>query len=320
MKALLLLVLVSTVASLAFARGAARGLLQTDDDFLGELAGGEPLGSTSTECSAFSKLDILILSGSCSGRAAADCEAVAEAQNAFNEAYVEWWIGDDGNVDTGRVCDSGLIEAAAEAVATAVAQVFTTAVVKVSCTGEGFACGYAISDGTAFAIAFAEAIALAAADASQGDIEAWCVADIRALASAFAQAADRSRAETCTTGGTEEDFQMSYASAVVDAIATALARASATACNADAAKAESECFGRASSTTDEIVEGPGKAAAVQVTACEGGAAECCEPTFDRRRICSCEECDGPLRLQTQRGSDDARRSWRNRSGEICFCI
>jgi len=317
MKAFMLLLLVA--AALSASQG--RDLTQDDEPlmFIDEVGGGEPLGSVSTSCSAFSFLQILATGGTCTGSSSADCVAIADAQNAFVEVYEDWWVGDDGNVDGEKVCQSELVQVAAEAIATAIAKVWTTAFVKVTCEGQGFACGWAVGNGEAFAIAFAEAIATAAADVSMDNVEAFCVADIRAIAGALAEAAESARADTCTTGGTEVDFESSYASAVVDAIASAFASATASACGADdSAKAQSECFGTASSIAEMELEGEG-AAGEQVIACEGGKAECCTERFAGRRFCGCTECNGPLRLQTD-DSGDGRVSWQDQSGEICFCV
>jgi len=313
------MLLLLVAAALSSTQG--RQVLQDDGppEFTDQLGGGPELGTVSTSCSAFSFLRILATQGTCTGSSSADCLAIAEAQDAFVEAYEDWWIGADDIVDGERVCSSELVQVAAEAIATAVAKVWVSAFVKVSCEGQGFACGWAVGNGEAFAVAFAEAIAQAAADASSDDVEAFCFADIRAIAGAFAEAADSARAETCTNEGTAVDFESSYTAAVVDAIASAFASATASACEADdAAKARSECFGIASSTVTTDLVGE-EAAGGQLAACEGAQAECCTDRFAGRRFCGCTECNGPLRLQTD-GSGEGQVSWQDATGNICFCI
>lgn len=304
---------------------ATHALAQEDlpDDF-DTLNGGKPLGSTDSSCSAFSNLEILVTAGRCRGRATANCNAVSEAMNDYQQAYEEWWIGDDGEVDTNLVCDGERVQAAAVACARAIARVWTDAIVKVDCDGQGFACGYAIADGEAFAVAFAEALAVAAADAGSEGVNGWCVADIRAISGALARAAESARAQACSEGLPAEDFESNYAGAVVNAIATAFAEASAFVCNDDGAQASSDCFGEATAVIDTIEDtgasGTGGTQVEQQLACEGNKAVCCTSEFDTRRFCNCDNCNGPLRLQTREdASTGTLTSWQDRSDDICFC-
>lgn len=278
------------------------------------LGDGKPLPSSVT-CSVFSSLKITATAGKCTGLASADCTAVGESQSTFVEAYEDWWIGDDGDLDDVKLCEKETVETAAKAIATAVAKVWASAFVLVECEGQGFACGWAASNGEAFAMAFAEAIAFAAADASLPDVDAFCVADIRAISGALAQAAESARADTCTAGGTSTDFEDNYASAVVDAIAEAFASATASACKLDdEARAKSECFGVADSGVVEVVEGA--ADTEQLRACEGGAATCCG---NPKRFCGCDNCNGPLRRQSEADGMGTQESWKDTTGTICFC-
>ncbi|GMH36890.1 hypothetical protein BSKO_04763 [Bryopsis sp. KO-2023] len=272
-------------------------------------------GAADSSCSAFSTLEILVTAGKCVGTASADCRAVSESTSVFKEAFEEWW-GEEG------VCDSGKAETAVTSIATAVAKVWSNAAVKVDCDGLGFACGWSISNGNAFALAFAEAIAQAAAEAGAStDANGFCFADVRAVAGVFAEAAARAQADTCTTGGASEDFENSYVQAVQKGIATAFARATASACDVDGeVAASSECFGEADSSTEGAVAKSGDVCGgiQQLQACTGIVKDkCCHSDF-RRSLCTCRGCNGPWFKKT--GAGDAKKSFANRAGDLCFCL
>ncbi|GMH36247.1 hypothetical protein BSKO_04115 [Bryopsis sp. KO-2023] len=271
-------------------------------------------GAQDTSCSAYSSLDILVLAGRCSGTAAAECGTVSISENSYVEAFDEWW-GEN------EQCDAGKAETAATAIARAVAEVYTSAAVKVTCDGVGFACGWALAEGNTFALAFAEAVAQASAEVVVGPgAEAFCFADIRALSGVFAEAAARAQADACSKGGDAEDWQESFVVAVQQGVARALARATASACAVGAeVAAESECTGEAESTTQEdIVKGGDVCGGVaQLLACTGKAADlCCN---SNRNVCTCrgDGCDGfPLIRKSNAGQ---KASFENRKGVICFC-
>lgn len=271
-------------------------------------------GAADTSCNAYSFLEILVTAGSCKGTASADCSAVSESTSAFEEAFNEWW-GDEG------LCDSGKAEAAATAVATAVAKVWSNAAVKVNCEGLGFACGWSIANGNTFAVAFAEAVAQAAAEAGVGvEADSFCFADIRALSTVFATAAAQAQADACTTGGTVEDFEDSYVKAVQVGIATAFAEATASACSESGeVSASSKCTGEATSSTEEniIIAGDVCGGLSQIPACTGEIKEkCCADSY-RRNLCTCKDCNGPWFRRTREG--DAKKTFANRQGNLCFC-
>lgn len=277
-------------------------------------------GAVDTTCSAFASLQILVTGGSCKGTATADCKSVSRSQNAFKETFDEWW-SDEG------VCDSGKAEAAASAVAKAIAKVWANAAVKVTCEGMGFACGWSISDGQAWSVAFAEAIAQAAAETNAGtEADAFCFADVRSLAGVIAEAAATSQADACTTGGTVEDFESSYAASIQTGIASAFAKATAEACNADgelAASSSCSGVGESEAKGETFAHGDACAGLAQIETCAGpGVADCCSPRF-RRRLCNCSR-DGCRHGPWVRKSDfDARsnalRSFEDRRGNVCFC-
>ncbi|GAB5407600.1 MAG: hypothetical protein Aurels2KO_58310 [Aureliella sp.] len=158
-------------------------------------------------------------------------QAVSSSQSEFKEAYDEWWSGDGDSA-----CDGGKAEAAATAVATAIARVWANAASKVQCDGRGFACGWSIANGNTYALGFAEALAQAAAEAADGDLAtAFCYADVRAVSTALAEAAASAQSDVCVTNtGKQKDFQESYVQAVKVAIANAFASATARACNSEA--------------------------------------------------------------------------------------
>lgn len=272
-------------------------------------------GAADTSCSAFSTLEILVTAGRCTGTASADCRAVTQSTSVFKEAFEEWW-GEEG------VCDSGKAETAVTSIATAVAKVWSNAAVKVNCDGHGFACGWSVANGNAFALAFAEAIAQAAAEAGAStDANGFCFADIRAVAAVFAEAAASAQADTCTTGGASEDYEKSYVAAVQKGIATAFARATASACDAEGeVAAESECSGEADSSTEGDVAQSGDVCGgiLQLKACTGTVKDkCCSADF-KRSLCTCRNCKGPWFKRT--GAGDAKKAFANRAGDLCFCL
>lgn len=272
-------------------------------------------GAADSSCSAFSTLEISVTAGKCVGTASADCRAVTESTSEFREAFEEWWGGEG-------VCDSGKAEVAVTSIAKAVARVWSNAAVKVHCDGLGFACGWSISNGNTFALAFAESLAQAAAEAGAStDANGFCFADVRSVATVFAEAAANAQADTCTTGGSAEDFENSYVEAVQKGIATAFARATASACDVDGeVSASSECFGEAESSTEQNIAKNGDVCGgvQQVKACTGAVQQkCCSPDF-RRSLCTCRNCKGPWFRKTNAG--DAKKSFANRAGDLCFCL
>lgn len=322
MRTLSLVLLLAAAACVSQGRhilqdGASGEDLPVDEN--GFLTGptGKPVPDAPATCSAFSSLRILATAGSCTGVAGASCLAVSESQSSFIEAYEEWWVGaDNTTVDESKLCAEGDVEVFAQAIATAIAKVWADAFVKVNCDGQGFACGWSAANGEAFATAFAEALAFAAADASLPNVDAFCVADIRAISVALAEAAESARAQTCTDGGESTDFESNYAAAIVDAIATAYARATATACKFDdSVKADSECFGTADSGALEVLTA-GDATVTQLAACEGVVKDtCCG--LDRR-FCGCDGCNGPLRKVSR--PDETRELWEDATKTVCFCV
>lgn len=151
---------------------------------------------------------------------------MSSSQSVFKEAFEDWFAeGEDA-------CSGEAIEAAATSVAVAIAEVWTSAAAKVTCDGYGFACGWSIADGSAFALGFAEALASAAAEAVSGDAATgFCYADIRAVSVVLAEAASEAQESACVENeGTEEAFQASYVQAVKVAVADAFASATASAC------------------------------------------------------------------------------------------
>lgn len=206
---------------------------------------------------------------------------------------------------------------------------WTEATSTVTCTGQGYACGWSAGSGKAWAAAFAEAVAQAAADASDptGAAEAFCFADVRASSAAIATAAADAQAEACTTGGTVESYEKAFASTVATAIATAFASATAETCNSgDEVKASSLCKGKATSDVekDEFKYGSACAGASQAKACTGGKfKECCSKSY-RRRFCQCKDdgCEGGtwLRATNYNEAENTKRSFKSKeSADTCFC-
>lgn len=289
------------------------------------------LGAPSTKCSAVSTLQIEVTQGKCSGTSRANCKTWAQSESVFQEAYSEWWSEGD------KICDSNTVTAAANAVATAIAQVWTSAAVDVDCSeGVGFACGWSFANGETFGTAVAEAVAQAAADASlaleeSGDedgaaaADAFCFADVRAIAGGMAQAASDAAADACAGSGiTASDYSDSFASAIEKVVADAFASATAGVCatedGADVT-AESRCDGTGEVTGETIVGGAGEfcTGTKKVPLCSGIVEEkCC--TDKPRRSCrisrkDCKKCKSPF-MRTKKGEATIFTSG---DGTPCLC-
>lgn len=243
-------------------------------------------------------------------------------QNDYKEAYEEWWSAE------GAECDKGKAEAAAKAIGTATASVWAEAAVKVKCEGVGFACGWSASGGEAWAIAFAEALAQAAAEATDphGASDAFCFSDVRALSAAIAAAAAKAQADACTEGKEVTAYEEGLAVSIAEAVADAFATATAAACSEDGtASASSSCDGKGTSkvTEDKFTLGDTCAAVSQVNACKGPGKDMCCPESFQRTICTCmtKKCEnGPWIKQSDFDSaTNSIRSLRDSKGNICFC-
>lgn len=292
-------------------------------------------GAPTTQCSAVSTLQIEVTRGRCTGTSSASCKTWEQSQRTFQDAFEEWWSEGD------KVCDGNTVQATAQAIATAIAKVWTSAAVAVDCDEkfQGFSCGWSFANGEAFGSALAEAAAVAAADASStleaaGDpgaqvADAFCYSDIRAIGAGFATAAANAHTDACqrTGDGPVEKYESSFVSSIQTVVANALARASARVCQTpDGAdvSAESKCFGDGSVKEDGTFEGDGDFCfgLEAVPACEGkGEAACCteKRANSRSRLCminGCRKCKGPWK----KVSDvEFGLQWQNTAGKKCFC-
>lgn len=296
----------------------------------------ECLGSPSAKCSAVSILRILVTQGKCSGVARADCKTWSQSETVYQEAFSEWWSQGD------KICDGNTVTAAAKAVASAIAKVWTSAAVEVECSeGQGFACGWSFANGETTAASIAEAVAQAAADASlaledTGDdgaaaADAFCFADIRAIRGALASAAATAATDACAFSGEDpvSTYTASYASAIETVVADAFAKASAKTCFTEDGKggsdvaASSLCSGTAEVDSKVELDGSGDFCfgTRDVPLCTGIVEEaCCGNKTSRSRVCrvsrsTCQKCNGPW-IRFRRGEAVL---YEDSKGNTCLC-
>ncbi|GMH41871.1 hypothetical protein BSKO_09781 [Bryopsis sp. KO-2023] len=299
-----------------------------------------PGGPPSTSCSAVSTLQIEVTRGKCRGTSSANCKTWSQSQEVFQEAFEEWW----SEGETKDVCDGNKVDVAAQAVATAIAKVWTSAAVDVECDdkSQGFSCGWSFANGETFGVAVAEAVATAAADASlaledseqEGSevADAFCFADVRAISGVFTQAASDAAADACTGTGQEPAsvYESSFVSSIKTVVADAFASASARVCRSEDGAdvtAESLCQGVGEVSSAEKFEGDGNFCFgfSDIPACEGlGGSTCCslKPNARSCRFNKDPKCTGSCRKNTWRTvkAEDGRKVWRDqRSNVQCFC-
>ncbi|GMH39303.1 hypothetical protein BSKO_07201 [Bryopsis sp. KO-2023] len=205
--------------------------------------------TTSTSCSAFGSLSIRVKSGRCRGRAAASCTAHASATSQIDEQVRA--------LSTQDFCSPVVVQSTAGAMATAVASVHTQALSQVKCTGQGFGCGFALSQGSSFAQGYAEAFAKSVAAAFVGPNSGVCLADIRALATAIAEAAASAQASSCVSGrGSATQFSSAFVKSVSVAIARAFALATAEVCGKNELSATSKCTAEVEGSSNVLLPCP----------------------------------------------------------------
>ncbi|GMH37680.1 hypothetical protein BSKO_05553 [Bryopsis sp. KO-2023] len=299
------MVLCALVLALAVSSAYGRGLAQTD-----------------ATCAATSSIEIIVKGGSCDAQAVVTCQASATAKSEFESAFIEWWADDFD----GHVCDSQRRDAAARAVATAIAQVAVSAFGKITCTDyadvEG--CAWGVGKADAWAIATAEALAVAMVDFGQG--RSFCEADVTALAASVVDVTGKAQADACVKGGeiSNVDFESIFVKGIQKSVAEAFASATASFCNTgDGVFAESKCKGQGSSLGEGgvtiIGDGEGKGKAAKVPTCSGEVeAKCCVGDFNAS-ICLCRG-DGCPWERTSDFTSNAARTWAARRGGMkCFC-
>ncbi|GMH41850.1 hypothetical protein BSKO_09760 [Bryopsis sp. KO-2023] len=270
----------------------------------------------SSRCTAVAGLQIVTTSGSCSGRVGADCTVWTKSEDVYVGEFVTFYSNPD------RICDRGFVMARATAIATAIAEVHASTFVSLTCTGTGFACGWSFAGGEGFALSVAEAVAFAAATASVQtgtDIaNSFCFADIRAISGAIAAATTSAFSDTCTSGGTAEDWQRSYARAIQQVVVNALATAFSRACiePSDTSSA-TECTGGTSNASSGGAGGTGEFCAgtdIVTDLCTGSAGNrCCASTQDFcPPIGPCPGCQLPW---VRAGPS----VWQKNDGKFCLC-
>lgn len=288
--------------------------------FLVALAG-SAVAQTSVQCSAHAFLQIRSTGGgTCRASSSNHCSAFASSVSQFSEAFAEWF-GDDYQR---YICDEERVTAAARAVASACASVYTSAFTKVSCDykAQGFACGWSQTDGGAWASATAEAVAQAVADAGVDDSKGFCLTDVSALSTVLVDAVSKSLSAGCaTTGQLKKSYNSDLTQEFANAIADVFAKATAKVCEkgvydgAVIATAKAECAGRATSDTT---------GGTQLLDCERGVlAKCCARRW-RAASCRCpvgNGCEsGNYSRQSDFGENAQRRIWKApQSGEFCRC-
>eukprot|EP00210_Caulerpa_lentillifera_P005099 g4871.t1 len=270
-----------------------------------------PSGTSQVQCSAFAALRVeLVGPGRCTGIASANCRAVASSQTVMREAFANWFA-DEG------ICDGEKRRVAAQGIARAVAAVYTSAIARVSCTGAGgFACGWAIGRGDAFAISFARAIAQASADTGVDTTQAFCISTVRGLGGVIAEAASRSQARACVNGiGSRTSFEQDFTEQISEVIVNAFASATAIGCS------DGESAAGATATCEADVDIDSTPGSTDVVRCTGAVFSTCCPRSYSSRVCACSGCGGGQRRITDYDNDNGTpRSWRDiESNVACAC-
>lgn len=286
-------------------------------------AWGRALQSTDANCQAYGSLQIRVEGGSCWAKSQVTCDARASTQSQYDEAIKDWF----GNDYYGNICNSGKAEAAARAIARAVADVYTSAYQAVECSeySQGSACGWQQSNGDAWALATARAVASAMADAGGDGARGFCLSDVEAISVVVADVAAESLLDGCVGGGASSyQFTESRQTAIAEGIAEAFAKASASSCKNGSydASASSECEGDGLSDAKISTSGSGSgfAKAKQVTACSGGVnSKCCSSSFNSG-VCLCGSgCERGAYKRTSVADGAQSRTWVAPSGKKCFC-
>ena len=169
------------------------------------------------ECDSMSSLDISFMGvGSCTGTANANCSALAESENCFNEVIKA--------VDQGTCMPDNITEAA-NCFGFAVAEVFAQAYVEINCTGQASGCGFAQANAKAWACTFAGV--LVDLEVRAGGDQPLCDLSISPMAAAFASVATEVQVNICANGTEfkrefQQEFGQRIEQLVVDAMASCM--------------------------------------------------------------------------------------------------
>lgn len=290
-------------------------------------------GQTDVQCSAHANLMITVTGGGkCWAKVGSHCEAFAQSVSQYKEAFADWFGGDF----EGKVCDKVKREAAATAVAKAISEVYTSSYTSIQCTrrAQGSACGWSQSDGTAWAIATADAVAFAYADAGGDSAKGVCTSDIRAVAAVVSDVAANALTDGCVNGNGGKIFRWSesFQRSLQEGIAKAFAKATAQVCSKGyyEASASVECEGDASSDVKGDTDGSftsgdatGSAKGGEVPACTKGVRSKCCQKFYRASSCRCASdngCERGLYSRTSDYKNDILRTWVAPGGAKCVCV
>eukprot|EP00803_Ostreobium_quekettii_P000729 evm.model.scf_636EXC.1 EVM.evm.TU.scf_636EXC.1 scf_636EXC:1628-5130(-) len=287
------------------------------------LAGGPPLGSVDTSCLAFSFLEVEPTAGNCTPTASAQCEEVRSMSAALREVFDPWLRTSSDDSAPQRLCDPQRMQAASAAIRSQAAKVWASAFVKIQCEGEtDLGCGWTLpATALDFGMAMSEAVAIAADRVGAFSAVGWCAADVRAMGSRLLEAAEGAREEVCGLGDGREEFESLFFNLSEIGVAESLNAAVSAACP-DLDLPQSSCLVNNSNS------GPGEEGfaqgAFEAPWCERAKENCCGKDFKNKRVCQCQECNGPLQLhtaekETTQPGVGAVRKWQDTNGDICTC-
>lgn len=176
----------------------------------------EYCSNAQSKCSASAAVNLFVIGrGSCSGRSAASCAAIAAATEPCLKIVDKSFYKDK--------CFKVDIAAYARCAAKAIAGAFTKTSTAISCKGKkAFGCGWAKAEAKAFACSYT--LSLVRLIAKIGGQQAGCEAFVGGLAEVVAEAATKSSTDVCVKNGKASDFDKDFAFAIQSAVTRAFAK------------------------------------------------------------------------------------------------
>ncbi|GMH41010.1 hypothetical protein BSKO_08920 [Bryopsis sp. KO-2023] len=172
-----------------------------------------------TSCTAFGSIDLLKQPLRCTGDPVARCKSHEKAELRLRAAFVR--------INKQELCSEFTRFSVAREVAEALAEVYTEALSKVDCNGNGF-CGYTVSQEDSFSSAYIDIFSRAVLD--DGPFFVPCEADLKVVR--FAKAAEDARSVACRSASDRgRAFSSAFVSSATTAIVQALFQATAGTCN-----------------------------------------------------------------------------------------
>ncbi|GMH36268.1 hypothetical protein BSKO_04136 [Bryopsis sp. KO-2023] len=172
-------------------------------------------------CRALSSFSLVVTQGNCSGFAQLNCQAVIDGLEKTQKSFEEWWKDD--------LCHEGELKRVAEMSSKLVVSSWVEAAAGITCDGQGYGCGYSISNSDWIGAAGA-ALARAAEQAGGKEI-GFCADDLRLLGQDDAVMIEEARAEACTSGGGKTAFESKFSRMLQRSIHVSFQQATANLCD-----------------------------------------------------------------------------------------